>query len=178
MNKIIQENNEVNYTWVLRYHKCFQLWITVKWPRSYILMQHHTCFHVLNVVRTSKILCLKMKVKTLREKIKESVQRTLCFRFIHENFFKSLVCISSKMFHTLHWNGILLVSWSSLQNSASFSVEQPKSAIKLKLLNWPPWITASARNNIPTCTWPSWSSLNYFLFACSTSSKEHKELGL
>ena len=46
------------------------------------------------------------------------------------------------MFYALNWNWILLVSWSSLQKSASFSVEQPKSAIKLKLLNWPPWITA------------------------------------
>ena len=37
-----------------------------------------------------------MKVKTLREKIKKSAQRTLCFRSIHENFWKSLGCISSK----------------------------------------------------------------------------------
>ena len=37
VNEIVQANNEVNCTWLLRYHKCFQLWITVKWPRSYIL---------------------------------------------------------------------------------------------------------------------------------------------
>ena len=93
VNKIVQENNEVlNCTWVLRYHKCFQLWITVKWPRSYIL--NITRFY--KVVRISKILCSKMKVKTLREKIKKSAQRTLRFRFIHENFWKSLGCISSK----------------------------------------------------------------------------------
>ena len=48
-----------------------------------------------------------MKVKTLREKIKESVKRTLRFCFIHENFLKSLGCISSKMLHTLNWNGTL-----------------------------------------------------------------------
>ena len=48
-------------------------------------------------------------------------------------------------------------------NSFSFLVEQPKSAIKLELFNWPPWITASAKNSIPT--WPRWPSLNYFLFA-------------
>ena len=23
--------------WVLRYHRCFQLWVSVKWPRRYIL---------------------------------------------------------------------------------------------------------------------------------------------
>ena len=51
------------------------------------------------------------------------------------------------------------VSKSSLWNSFSFLVEQPKSAIKLGLFNWPPWITASAKNSIPT--WPHWSSLNY-----------------
>ena len=95
MNKIVQENNEVlNFTWVLRYQKCFQLWITVKWPRRYLL--NITRFYVLKVVRISKILCSKMKVKTLREKIKKSAQRTLRFRFIHENFWKSLGCISSK----------------------------------------------------------------------------------
>ena len=91
VNKIVQENNEVlNCTWVLRYHKCFQLWITVKWPRRYLL--NITRFYVLKVVRISKILCSKMKVKTLREKIKKSAQRTLRFRFIHENFWKSLDC--------------------------------------------------------------------------------------
>ena len=93
VNKIVQENNEVlNCTWVLRYHKYFQLWITVKWPRRYLL--NITRFY--KVVRISKILFSKMKVKTLREKIKKSAQRTLCFRFIHENFWKSLGCISSK----------------------------------------------------------------------------------
>ena len=93
VNKIVQENNEVlNCTWVLRYHKCFQLWITVKWPRSYIL--NITRFY--KVVRISKILCSKMKVKTLREKIKKSAQRTLRFRLIHKNFWKSFGCISSK----------------------------------------------------------------------------------
>ena len=50
VNKIVLANNEVNLTWVLRYHKCFQLWITVEWPRSYI---NHSCLNALNVVRTS-----------------------------------------------------------------------------------------------------------------------------
>ena len=62
----------------------------------------HTYIHVLKVVRTSKILCWKMKMKTPREKIKKSVQRTLGFRFIHEKFLKSLGRISSKMFYTLN----------------------------------------------------------------------------
>ena len=37
-----------------------------------------------------------MKGKTLRKKIKKSVQRTLSFCFIHEKFFKSLGYISSQ----------------------------------------------------------------------------------
>ena len=61
-------------------------------------------------------------------------------------------------------------------NLASFSVGQPKSAITLELLNWPPWIIASAKNSIPN--WPHWSSLNYFPFVCPASFKEHRELGL
>ena len=44
-----------------------------------------------------------------------------------------------KTFHTVNWNGILLVSCCFLWNSASFSVGKPKSATKTKVLNWPPW---------------------------------------
>ena len=79
--------------------KGFQLWITVKWPRSYLISHLFPCTY--NVVRTSKILCSKMKFKTLREKIQESVQRTLRFCFIHEHFLKSLGCISSKKWFLL-----------------------------------------------------------------------------
>ena len=98
------------------------------------------------------------------------------FNFTNEKFLKSLGHTISQTFPTLNWNWIPLISWSSLWNSASFSVGQPKSAIKLELSNWPPWITASAKNSIPN--WPSWSSLNYFPFACPASFKEQKELGL
>ena len=46
-----------------------------------------------------------MKVKTLREKIKESVQRTLRFCFIHENFLKSLGCkLKNVAYSKLKWN--------------------------------------------------------------------------
>ena len=88
VDRIVQAKNEVNCTWVLRYHKCFQLWITVKWPRSYIFNINPVSF--LNVVGTSEILYLKIKGKTLRKKIKKSVQRMLGLHFIHEEFFKSL----------------------------------------------------------------------------------------
>ena len=43
-------------------------------------------------------------------------------------------------------------------------------------MSWPPRITESAKNLIPTCLW--WLSLDYFLLACSASFKEHEELGL
>ena len=75
-NKIVQANNEVNCTWVLKYHKCFQLWIRVKWPRSYLL----------KVVRTSKILCWKIKVKTLREKIEKSFKEHYAFVLYMKSF--------------------------------------------------------------------------------------------
>ena len=117
----------------------------------------------------------KWKLKHSERRLKSLFKEHYTSVSYMKSFSKSLGCISSKMFYTLNWIWILLVSWSSLQNTASFSVEQPKSAIKLELLNWPPWITASARNSIPTR--PSWSSWNYFLFACSTPFKEHKELG-
>lgn len=64
------------------------------------------------------------------------------------------------MFHTLNWNWILLVPLSSLWNSASFSVEQTKSEIKLELLNWPPWITASA-TNMQHSYLATWTLLGY-----------------
>ena len=132
VNKIVQANNEVNCTRVLKYHKCFQLWITVKWPRSYTLSLNITIvFMYLRLLGHPRYCVGKWKFKHLDRRF----QRTIRFRFIHEKFLKSLGCMSSKMFHTLNWNWILLVPWSSLQNSASFSVEQPKSAIKLQLLN-------------------------------------------
>ena len=57
---------------------------------------YHSCFHVNNVVGTSEILYLKMKGKTLRNKIKKSVQITLGFCFIHGKFLKSLGYVSSQ----------------------------------------------------------------------------------
>ena len=47
-----------------------------------------------------------MKVKTFREKIKESVQRTLSFCFIHENFLKSLGLhkLKNVSYSKLKWN--------------------------------------------------------------------------
>ena len=79
-----------------------------------------------------------------------------------------------KTFHTVNWNGILLVSCCFLWNSASFSVGKPKSATKTKVLNWPPW----KQNLLKTTFLPHWSSLDYFLFPCSVSFTEDKELGL
>ena len=127
-------------------------------------IKYHSCFHVLIVDRTSNTQYLKIKGKTLRKKIKKSVKKILGFHFIW------LVLMYSKL---------KLDTFSLLElsvDSTCFLVEQPKSAIKLELLSWPPRITASAKNLIPTCPW--WSSLNYFLFACSVSFKEHEELGL
>ena len=90
-----------------------------------------------------------MKGKTLRKNIKKSVQKTLSFFFKHEKFFKIIGYISSQNVSycklKLNTFGLLL---RFLWNSACFSMEKAKSAIKLKLLNWPPWVTASAKNKI------------------------------
>ena len=152
VNEIVQANNEVNSTWLLRYHKCFQLWITVKWPRSYILNITLVFMYLMlsgyprYYIRKWKVNHPERRLKSLSKEHSASV-------------LKSLGCVSSQNVSYSKLKLNTLVSWGSLGNSASFSVGQPKPSIKLELLNWPPCITASAKNSIPNLT--RWSS-NYF----------------
>ena len=63
---------------------------------------YHTRFHVLNVVRISKMLYSKMEGKTLKEKIKKSVQRIFRFRFIREKFLKISILILIIVIYTIY----------------------------------------------------------------------------
>ena len=70
VNKIVQGNNEVlNCTWVLRYHKCFQLWITVKWPRGYLLNITHVSMF-LRLLGYPRYCVQKWKLKHSERRLK------------------------------------------------------------------------------------------------------------
>ena len=81
VNKIVQANNEVNCTWVLKYHKYFQLWITVKWPRSYILSLNITIvFMYLRLLGHPRYCVGKWKFKHSDRRLKSlSKNNTLPF---------------------------------------------------------------------------------------------------
>ena len=111
VNKIVQENNEVNCKWVLRYHKCFQLWITVKWPRSYIL----------NITLVSMFLrllghpryCIRIwKLKHSERRFKSLFKEHYAFVSYMEIFLKILGCISSK---NISYSELILNTFSLLE---------------------------------------------------------------
>ena len=80
-----------------------------------------------------------------------------------------------KTFHTVNWNGILLV-YCCFCGFSQFLSGETKVSNKNKGVELTSMKTTSAKNNIPAG--PHWSSSNYFLFPCSVSFTEDKELGL
>ena len=81
-----------------------------------------------------------MKVKTFREKIKESVQRTLSFCFIHENFLKSLGLhkLKNVSYSKLKWNTFIpLELFAELSQflSAATKVSNKIRAVELTSMN-------------------------------------------
>ena len=71
VNKTVQANNAVDCTWVLKYHKCFQLWITIKWPTSYILSLNITLvFMYLRLLGHPRYCVGKWKLKHSERRLK------------------------------------------------------------------------------------------------------------
>ena len=89
VNEIVQTNNELNWTWLLRYHKCFQLWITVKWPRSYIF-NITLAFMYLTLSGYPRYYIRKWKVKHSERRLKSLSKEHSA------SVLKSLGCVSSQ----------------------------------------------------------------------------------
>ena len=111
VNEIVQANNEVNCTWLLRYHKCFQLWITVKWPRSYILNITLVFMYLMlsgyprYYIRKWKVNHPERRLKSLSKEHSASV-------------LKSLGCVSSQ---NVSYSKLKLNTFSLLGLSGEFS---------------------------------------------------------
>ena len=173
VNKIVQANNEVNCTWVLKYHKCFQLWITVKWPRSYTLSLNITIvFMYLRLLGHPRYCVGKWKFKHSYRRLK-SLSKNNTLPFYTWKVFEKFRLHELK---NVSYSKLKLNTFSPLELFAELSQFLSGATKVSNKITAVEWITAFSQNRIPT--WPSWSSLNYFLFTCSTSLKEHKELGL
>ena len=173
VNKIVQANNEVNCTWVLKYHKCFQLWITAKWPRSYTLSLNITIiFMYLRLLGHPRYCVGKWKFKHSDRRLK-SLSKNNTLPFYTWKVFEKFRLHELK---NVSYSKLKLNTFSPLELFAELSQFLSGANKVSNKITAVEWITAFSQNRIPT--WPSWSSLNYFLFTCLMSLKERKELGL